>query len=638
MHAETYQDPPVTGILWNTHHKSGLSQQVAHQEGIVVSLSDNAVLKLPACRNGAELFRTRPLLRNLSRRLPGSLVSYETEHWDKIVRKLFGILRVSATSYPEQPAAHCRRVLQRETSTVNGDPMKTLKWSCATVASTLLLTGVCLTSRSAFLQPARAGDGNTETSVARADELSAAFREVARKTLPAVVSIESIGRGRQRNVTQFGSPLGQDPFADHPFLRDFFGQLPDRIPQLEPEGEERRAVGQGSGFIIDESGIIMTNAHVVRGADEVKVQLSDGRVFKATDVKLDDRADVAILRIKLNENLPHLKLGDDEQMEIGDWVMAFGSPFGLHRTVTQGIISAKSRGLRDARMRQEFIQTDAAINPGNSGGPLVNLRGEVIGINTAISTSSGGYDGVGFAVPVSLARWVGDQLTQNGRVRRAYIGVIPQDIDADIAEALKLDSPHGVLVADVTKDSPADKAGLQVQDVIVRLNGIEITNARKLVAIAEKLNIGDPYPLVILRNGEQLELQLNVAEFPERLLTQNSEDETSEPEQDSAESTDGFVIDELGAEVETLTPRMARQLNIDAAEGVVVTRVRRGGLAASLGIEPGTVIQRIGKSAIRTVEDAKAAIEDAKTQGQVLFYLKTAGGSQFISVPFGSRS
>jgi serine protease Do len=455
--------------------------------------------------------------------------------------------------------------------------MKTLKWSCATVASTLLLTGVCLTSRSAFLQPARAGDGNTETSVARADELSAAFREVARKTLPAVVSIESIGRGRQRNVTQFGSPLGQDPFADHPFLRDFFGQLPDRIPQLEPEGEERRAVGQGSGFIIDESGIIMTNAHVVRGADEVKVQLSDGRVFKATDVKLDDRADVAILRIKLNENLPHLKLGDDEQMEIGDWVMAFGSPFGLHRTVTQGIISAKSRGLKDARMRQEFIQTDAAINPGNSGGPLVNLRGEVIGINTAISTSSGGYDGVGFAVPVSLARWVGDQLTQNGRVRRAYIGVIPQDIDADIAEALKLDSPHGVLVADVTKDSPADKAGLQVQDVIVRLNGIEITNARKLVAIAEKLNIGDPYPLVILRNGEQLELQLNVAEFPERLLTQNSEDETSEPEQDSAESTDGFVIDELGAEVETLTPRMARQLNIDAAEGVVVTRVRRGG-------------------------------------------------------------
>lgn len=464
-----------------------------------------------------------------------------------------------------------------------------------------------------------------------ADELSGAFRLVARKALPAIVSIEAVGKPQRPNLRQFSDQFGNDPFSEHPFFRDFFERLP-REDQGEPE---RRTMGQGSGFIIDASGLIMTNAHVVRGAEEVKVQLSDGREFTATDIKADTRADVAVIRINVDERLPFLKLGDDERMEIGDWVMAFGSPFGLHRTVTQGIISAKSRGLNDPRLRQEFIQTDAAINPGNSGGPLVNLKGEVIGINTAISTSSGGYDGVGFAVPVNLARWVGDQLAKDGKVRRAYLGVIPQDVDADIAAALKLSPPHGVIVAEVTKDSPADRAGLQIQDVILELNGQSITNSRKLVAVAERLTIGKTFPMTVLRDGRRQTLNLTVAEFPEQILAEADSDAESQPEEQPGE--EGFAIDELGVDVQVLTPELAEQLNITPGRGMVITSVKRGSFAARFGIQPGHVILRIGKTEVNSVSDVRAALAEARTQNQVLLFLKTPSGSQFISVPFGSR-
>jgi len=513
--------------------------------------------------------------------------------------------------------------------------MKTIRWTLCGAVAVLALGSMVARSPFTLHKSLVAQEQPNTAALARADEISGAFRAVAKRTLPAVVSIEAIGKVRQPSMAQLGDSLGGDPFADHPFLKDFFGRMPDRVPGQESGSPERRSVGQGSGFIIDPSGIIMTNAHVVQGADEVKVQLSDGRVLRATEVKVDDRADVAILRVSVNEQLPSLPLGDDEQMEIGDWVMAFGSPFGLHRTVTQGIISAKSRGLKGSRMRQEFIQTDAAINPGNSGGPLVNLRGEVIGINTAISTSSGGYDGVGFAVPVSLARWVGDQLTQNGKVRRAYLGVMPQEIDADLADALKMTSPHGVLIAEITKDSPADKAGLQIEDVVIRLNGQEITSSRKLIAVAERLTIGESYPIVILRDGQEKELKLTVGEFPEKLLAEKSDAE-AEGQSSGAAASSGLLIEELGVEVEPMTPEIAEQLNLPQPTGVIVTSVRRGGLGQTLGISAGTAILKIGSTKISSVDDVKVAVAEAKKQGQVLMFLKTANGNQFISVPFRS--
>jgi serine protease Do len=408
-----------------------------------------------------------------------------------------------------------------------------------------------------------------------------------------------------------------------------FGDLRERMRQQqeeqqedlrrkgEPGGQRRIATGEGSGFIIDADGVVMTNAHVVRNADEVVVVLSDGTEHRAKDVRTDEFADVAVLRIDAGRKLPTLPLGDDGQVEIGDWVLAVGSPFGLESTVTQGIISAKSRGLRNMPTRQEFLQTDAAINPGNSGGPLVNLRGEVIGINTAIETRSGGYDGVSFAVPVSLARWVSDQLLKDGRVRRAYVGVTPQDLTPELAEALELQTRRGVVVAEVRKGSPADEAGVQVEDVIIRLNGREVGSRQQLIAIAERLRIGQEVPLVVIRGGKELELTVTAAEFPQEVA---ANDES---------------VDELGVELRQLTPDLARELEIEGETGVVVTGVASGSIAARIGLRPGMVLQRIGRTEVRTMEDVKAGLQAARERGQLVLLVRTANGTQLLSVPFG---
>jgi serine protease Do len=314
-------------------------------------------------------------------------------------------------------------------------------------------------------------------------------------------------------------------------------------------------------------------------------------------------------------------------LEIGDWVLAFGSPFGLHRTVTQGIISAKARGLNDPRMKQELLQTDAAINPGNSGGPLVNLRGEVIGVNTAISTSSGGYDGVGFAVPASLAKWVAEQLEEHGKVQRAYLGVMAQDIDSGLAESLGQDTPHGALVAELTRGAPAEKAGLRVQDIVTELNGQQITNTRKLMSVAEKLNVGQKYTLVFLRNGKPQAIEVTMAELPERLVAQESETTESET------SGDGTSIDELGLTVRPVSPELAEQLKLDEVRGVVITSVKPDSYAASLGIQVGDVIFRMGSVDVNSDADVQKGVEEARENRRILLYIKTATGTRFISVP-----
>ncbi len=464
-------------------------------------------------------------------------------------------------------------------------------------------------------------DTRPPATIARADELSTGFRWVARKALPAVVSVRSVRKIETPRMTQLDDPFGRSPFGGNSFggdpLEDLFGNLRERMRAQPGGGQEGFATGEGSGFIFDPNGLVMTNAHVVRGADEVTITLADGREFAASEIKTDDFADVAILRIKSDGLLPSLPLGDDTEMEIGDWVLAFGSPFGLDRTVTQGIISAKSRGLKQSNMRQEFLQTDAAINPGNSGGPLVNMKGEVVGINTAIETRSGGYDGVGFAVPVSLARWVGDQLLKDGKVRRAYLGVKPQDIDSDLAKALELKSMQGVVVAEITKGSPAEEAGVQVQDVIVKLDNRAVTNRQQLIAIAERMSVGQSYPLVILRDGKEMELSVTAAEFPEQIAAAGSE------------------IKSLGAEVQVLTPELAQQLEMDSDAGVVITNVQRGSVASRIGLRPGFVIARIGKTDVNTVEDLEKGLELAKERRQLVLLIKTPDGTQLVSVPFG---
>jgi serine protease Do len=474
--------------------------------------------------------------------------------------------------------------------------------------------------------------------LAHANELSAAFRWVARRTLPAVVSVRTIRRVEA--APQLGMGMG-DPLEGLPFgggfgnspLDDLFGDLRERMRQQQQQqqqqqdqneqgqpgsGRSRRiATGEGSGFIIDADGVVMTNAHVVRGADEVMVVLEDGTEYKAVDVRSDEFADVAVLKIDAGRKLPTLPFGDDASTEIGDWVLAVGSPFGLESTVTQGIISAKSRGLRNLPARQEFLQTDAAINPGNSGGPLVNLKGEVIGINTAIETRSGGYDGVGFAVPVSLARWVSDQLLKDGKVRRAYVGVTPQDLTPELAEALELPTRRGVVVAEVRKGSPADKAGVQVEDVIVKLNGRDVASRQQLISIAERLRIGQAVPLLVIRGGKEVQLEVTAAEFP------------SEVAQNDA------TIEEFGADVKVLTPELARELEVDVESGVVITGVARDSIAARLGLRPGMVLLRIGRTEIRSIDDVKAGLEAARERGQLVLLVRTPNGTQLLSVPLG---
>ena len=338
-------------------------------------------------------------------------------------------------------------------------------------------------------------------------ELSSVFREVSRRALPSIVSIQTRGG----SVAQ---PFGGDSrrleefLRENPEMRRFFGDLPNnpRSP-----GPDRR--GTGSGFIIDAAGIIVTNAHVVRGADTVVVKLHDGREFKATEVKADDWSDVAIVKIDGPRDLKPLRFGDSDRMEVGDWVLAVGSPFGLDLSVTAGIISGKGRGAGIAG-RENFLQTDAAVNPGNSGGPLLNLRGEVIGVNTAITSGNGTFNGVALAVPSGIARWVSDQLVEHGQVRRAWLGIQVGAVDAEVARQLNAPIGRGVVVGRVIAGSPAIAAGIKRDDIILKFNRQTVSNPSDLQGVVERLRVGKTYPVDLSRDGKPMTLEVTVAAMP----------------------------------------------------------------------------------------------------------------------------
>ncbi|MEZ6133142.1 MAG: Do family serine endopeptidase [Planctomycetaceae bacterium] len=465
---------------------------------------------------------------------------------------------------------------------------------------------------------------------AKAYELSDAFRTVSRNVLPAVVSIRTEGRVVKRQVADFS------PFQSDPFLRRFFNdpRLEDFMDQQGGlrEREFRTPGGQGSGFIIDSSGLVLTNAHVVAGSDNIIVQLGDGREFPVVDVKADERADVALLKIQVPEPLASVPLGNDDAMEIGDWVLAFGSPFGMHHSVTQGIISAKGRGL-GGDPNKEFLQTDAAVNPGNSGGPLVNLRGEVVGINTAISTRSGGYDGVSLAIPVNLVKWVTDQLRTNGKVQRAYVGIQMQTIDAQLARSFNLTVPQGVVVTEVVKDSPADKAGFQQGDVILEVDGRSVRSPLNMLGVVERLSVGQTYRIKVLRDGTERELKITVAERPGNFAALEGKGSgESEPG-----GHDGTKVNELGIAVQELSQDIADQLGVAAGSGVVITSVSPGSVAARVGLEPGMIVVSMGNRPVKTVQDVQDEVEKARKSGQILLLVKKSDGvsnvSRFFSVP-----
>ncbi len=440
----------------------------------------------------------------------------------------------------------------------------------------------------------------------------AGFVPVVKRALPAVVNVSSSKVVR--------SPQGaSSPFFSDPFFRNFFG---DGSTRQFHTPREQREHSLGSGVLISPDGYILTNNHVVDGAHDVKVLLGDKREMKAKIVGTDAKTDIAILKIE-GQNLPVLTLGDSSTMQPGAFVLAIGNPFGLNQTVTMGIVSAIGRGNLGIEDYEDFIQTDAAINPGNSGGALINERGELIGINTAIlSGGSGGNQGVGFAIPINMARQVMDQILKHGKVIRGWLGVVIQPVTPEIAKAFGLPETRGALIGDVTAGAPAAKAGLEKGDVVLQLNSQPIESSRDLQLKVAMMAPGTKVTLHIFRNGARREVPVTLGQVPDKsgkAGTQSS---------GAASALDGVSVDEL-------TPDVLQQLNLPATtKGVVVTDVGDGSAAAEVGLRSGDVIQQVNKKPVNTVAEFQAAIRLAGSR-PVLLLVNRGGSTMFIVVEPG---
>lgn len=482
----------------------------------------------------------------------------------------------------------------------------------ARVGLALALVLALLATAVSWRDTARAAD---PSAVAQAEGLSRAFREAAHRVIPTVVMIKTSTKPQR---TERGQSPGRNPFKGTPF-EDFFGEEMPFRGRMVP-----RQQGVGSGVIIDPSGVILTNAHVVDGADEVTVELSDGRQLQATDIKTDDQTDLAVVRIKSDSPLPAAKLGDSSKLEIGDWVIAVGNPFELEHTVSAGIISGLRRTLPSGK-RAEYLQTDAAINPGNSGGPLVNLNGEVVGINTAIASSSGGYQGVGFAIPSNLAKWVTGQLVDKGSVERAYLGVGITEITNELAQKFGVARSAGVLVTEVFPDTPAAAAGFQEGDVITAFAGTSVNRPHQLQELVERSPFGSKQNVTVMRDKQQKTLSVEVKAMPQK-FGMSSRSKRPEPEQESQ----SFASPDLGLDVAELTPDVARQLDYQGLQGVVITAVEADGLASEAGLREGMLIMRVGKQAVKNVEEFQKAVKSEDLKAGVMLLVRTQGGNRFV--------
>jgi serine protease Do len=464
-----------------------------------------------------------------------------------------------------------------------------------------------------------------QNGAAKGKELSKAFRAAAHNVIPTVVKIKNISKGKRVEGVDSRS-RADNLFRGTPF-EDFFDgdELP---PGTRFHGFIPPRMGVGSGVIIDPKGIILTNNHVVEGADEVIVELVDGRQLKATDIKSDVQSDLAVLRVKANATLPAATLGDSDAMDIGDWVIAIGCPFELDSTVSAGIISGKGRSL-SRESRAGFLQTDAAINPGNSGGPLVNLDGEVIGINTAIESSTGTYEGIGFAIPSNLVKWVALQLVKSGAVERSYLGVHIGEINAEISEHLGVPLNAGVIVSEVIAKSPAADAGLKERDVISAFAGKKIANTQQLQEIVERTPKGSVQQLDILRDGKPIRLQVALGVLPDKLSTNAG---PLFPHDSIYQRGSNFVSKELGIELRGLTPEAARKLGLGANSGVIVTAVEPDGISAPAGIREGMIILFVGQKPVHSVTEFKAAMQEQSLEKGILLLVRTSSGNRFLLV------
>jgi serine protease Do len=413
------------------------------------------------------------------------------------------------------------------------------------------------------------------------------FSSLAEQVGPAVVNIqvEKTGRGDEEMHPSEGRPFGMNPFGEEGF-KDFFGR------QMPPQ--ERRQAGIGTGFIIDKSGYIITNNHVVEDADKIKVKLKDEREFEAKIIGRDPQTDLALIKIEPKSELPVASLGRSAALKVGEWVVAVGSPFGLEQTVTAGIVSAKGRVIGSGPY-DDFIQTDASINPGNSGGPLLNLNGEVVGINTAIIAHG---QGIGFAIPIDLATKIVAQLKDNGEVTRGWLGVNIQDLKGDLAEYYGATKSEGVLVTDVVPGNPAEKAGIKAKDIITAVNGEKVKTSRELTAKAATLPVGETTKITVLRNGQEKTVDVKVAKRP--LTVADAGKPPVEKE------------GEFGLQVTDLTPELAQRLKTNRAAGVVVVGVRPDSKASKAGVEQGDLILEVNRQGVSSTGELKQVLAKYK--------------------------
>jgi serine protease Do len=493
------------------------------------------------------------------------------------------------------------------------------QYAAAILAAALIMGGgAALLEKDAFAKDKVTSVRLTvdETPVQRQNnegQMVTSFSGVVKKVSPSVVKV----------YTTFKTPDGQmmegNPFGDD-FLRRFFG---DRFNGNGRDGMRRmpmpKQTGVGSGVVVTKDGYILTNNHVVENADEVKVQFGEnGDEFTAKVVGTDPKSDIAVLKIDARDkSFPAVTAADSEKLEVGDVVLAVGNPFGIGQTVTMGIVSATGRATLGLEY-EDFIQTDAAINMGNSGGALVDAQGRLVGINTAILSRTGGNQGIGFAVPVNLARYVMENIIENGRVIRGYMGVNIQDVTPGLAEKFELKERTGALVAEVTPDSPAEEAGLKTGDVIIELDGKPVRDSRHLKLQTAQIAPGREVPVKVSRDGNVKELEVKLKEFPQDKMLARGKTSPSQ----SDDVTDGITVDDLSAQAR-------QEFNIPAkVKGALVTDVEPNSPAAEAGLQPGDVILEINRKAVRNSEDAVAASDGLKDDALLRVWSK--GGSRFV--------
>ena len=451
-------------------------------------------------------------------------------------------------------------------------------------------------------KPTRAGRTGVEAPLipAALPIPTGSFAQVAEAVAPAVVNINTLTRG----------PSGRTPieeFFGDEFFRRFFGDVPER---------EQVQRSLGSGVIVDSSGIVLTNAHVVERATEIEVVTADGKKHKAKLIGVDRRTDLAVLRLQGGGPYPAATLGNSDKMKVGDWVLAIGSPFGLQQTVTAGIISAKGRSIDPGNAFNDFLQTDAAINPGNSGGPLVNMSGEVIGINSAILSRSGGNVGIGFSIPVNMAKRIYTELAAKGKVTRGWLGVSIQPLTPELAKGFGLKEPTGVLISDVVHDSPAEKSGITAGDIIIEFDKKKVETPQDLQKAVALTQPGKGVPLKVWRDKGEKTLEIKIGETPDDTVALRSTNKSKTL---------------LGLDVRPITPELARQLNLRGQDGVVVFGVEDESPAAEAGLQRGDLIREVNRQRVRSLQDFERATKDIKEGERVTVLLQRGQQSLYVA-------